>query len=215
MRIFKISSLFFVLITCLASAPQAFARPDCGHHRDGREESPMANIETHAEALGLSDEQLGEMQSIVDAVADRRGERHREARVASEELHAMMASDEHDEALVLEMVERMGNLKTEGRVDHVRIRLALGRILTAEQREQMRGLGGHSGSGHGRGHGEGCSGSGEQGSCRAGGCVHSGCDDSGCGHGRHRSGADSKAEGGQECAHGKAARERAEREVGH
>lgn len=184
----------FVLVILVASMslvawiPQAFAGKDhARHHKEG----PVARFERHAEEIGLTDSQLEEIRSLAAAGAGRRDELHSESRAASDELHALMVSDAPDEAAILAFVESIGNLKTEGRVERTRLELAFKKILTPNQREQMREFGGrhhyrHRGK-HAGPHAEKRDGSCAHGSSEGGSCEEGSCKHESCSHGKHAS----------------------------
>lgn len=218
------------LVSILAAASlvawgtQALACPGCGNS-GGR--NPMKGMERNADELGLTDDQLDAMQQLVDAEAPARDELRNATRAARDQLHALLDADEIDEGEVVAQVESIGALKTQKRVDQMRLRLALREIMSPEQRAQWRTIrsehrrmkGMHHGK-HARGpcaDGE-CPQCDEQGCQQCGkhghGCTHphEGCDGS-CPHagraaGQQSAGASESGDAG-ECPYAKAARERA------
>lgn len=181
--------------------PHASAGSQCARHD---ERGPVERFERHAEAIGLEEAQLEEMRSLAGVGASHREALHGEIRDASHALHALMVSDTPDEAAVLERVEEIGRLETQKRVDHTRLSLALRKILTPDQREQMR----TQRSPHHRRHGQPHAGESDgahphgsecEGSCEGGSCKHGSCR-----HGKHGSADESAYESGGECPHARA-----------
>jgi Spy/CpxP family protein refolding chaperone len=119
-----------LLWTGLASAE----RGGFGHHGGG----PSAHmIEEHAEALGLSDEQLAAIRSV----ADKSRSQSEALRAKLDDAHATMRDllqvDQPDEAAVMAQAERIGALETERRKLRLRSTLDIRSQLTQEQRAQL------------------------------------------------------------------------------
>lgn len=97
-------------------------------------------IERHADELGLDAVTLDRVRALSEEGRARAGELHDELRTTREQLHALMESEDPDEAATTRLAERAGALRTELDVGRLRADLAVRELLTDEQRRALLGL---------------------------------------------------------------------------
>ena len=176
--------------TALAQGP---GRGGCGSHGPmfgpgaGDELPPMM-----VERLDLSEDQQAAIAEIRAKARAEGVELRKEMLRLRNELQGEMLKDEPSEKTLVDLTERMGELRTRMQIQRVKTRLAVRRQLTPEQRDRMlmMGAGRHGAFGPG-GRGPGMCGPGRSGRNFGGGRgfgpgFRSGCDGSGPGAGAGR-----------------------------
>lgn len=122
------------------AASAAIAGPDGPHggHHGGRWGGPGAQFEKHLEALDLTAEQKTKVDQIL-ATARERNEKDRVAlKEGYRKLHEMLEAETPDEKAILDQVETLGELKTEGQKAMMRTMLSVRAELTPAQREKLK-----------------------------------------------------------------------------
>jgi Spy/CpxP family protein refolding chaperone len=112
-----------------------FARPpfESGDsHRD-----PGAFMEANAEALGLDEETLGAIRSIVAKSKERGDQLHSNLRELHKEMKTLLSEDAPDESAVMQQVDSIGEAEIEMQRHRLGTMLEIRALLTPEQREQM------------------------------------------------------------------------------
>ena len=121
----------------LSAADRARDRP--GGMRPPPPPPPLALVvERHADELGLDAATLDRVRALDREARARADARHEELREARESLHALMESEDPDEAAAVELVERLGEMRTQDEVARVRTDLAVRALLTSEQFARLR-----------------------------------------------------------------------------
>lgn len=111
--------------------------PHGGHH-GGRWGGPGAHFEKHLESLDLTAEQKTKVDQIL-ATARERNEKDRVAlKDGYRKLHEMLDAETPDEKAILDQVETLGELKTEGQKAMMRTMLSVRAELTPAQREKLK-----------------------------------------------------------------------------
>jgi Spy/CpxP family protein refolding chaperone len=135
MRRFELVGFFGVLAAALTLSGVGFARQPFGptdSHRD-----PGAFIEENAEALGLDDETLGAIRSIVGESKDKGDQLHAKARELHKGMKLLLDQDNPDEAAVMQQVDAIGAAEAEMQRHRLGTMLEIRALLTPEQREEM------------------------------------------------------------------------------
>jgi Spy/CpxP family protein refolding chaperone len=138
MHRFKRVGFFGALVTALMFSGASFARSPFksgdSHH------DPGAFIEENAEALGLDDETLGAIRSIVEESKGTGDQLHSELRELHKGMKALLARDTPDESAVMKQVDAIGAAETAMHKHRLDTMLKIRALLTPEQREEMTGL---------------------------------------------------------------------------
>ena len=135
MHRFKRIGFFGALAAALTLAGVGFARPpfESGDsHRD-----PSAFIEENAEALGLDDETLGAIRSIVEASKDRGDQLHSKLRELHKGMKALLSQSTPDESAVMQQIDTIGAAEVEMQRHRLGTMLKIRALLTPKQREEM------------------------------------------------------------------------------
>ena len=155
----RIATLFAVSVV-LAGAAMAAAQPGAG-----RGPCDGAGWTRLAETLDLTEEQKQAIDAIREEGRARQLETRKQIVQLESQLHTVMIADTPDEAAALKLVKQISDLRADQQAGRIKMRLAIRKQLTPEQRTQVILSEGRLGRGH-RGHGEGpdCAGPGED--CR-------------------------------------------------
>ena len=138
MHRFKRVGFFGALAAALTLSGVGFAQPPFeskGPHRD-----PGVFIEEHAETLGLDDETLSAIRSIVAESKDRGDQLHAKVRELHKEMKALLSKGTPDESAVMQQVDSIGAAEIEMQRHRLGTMLKIRALLTPEQREQMTGF---------------------------------------------------------------------------
>lgn len=127
-----------------------------GKHCDNQGERHGSRIDRMIERLGLNDEQTKQARSIrdnyrpkMDALSDKMRDNRRQLQ---NEMHA----DTINQNKVKKLAQVIGDLKTDKIILRAKMRTEIHKVLTKEQREEMKSWKGRRGDGHGhRRHGHG------------------------------------------------------------
>ena len=121
-------------------------------------------IERLAERLDLTDEQKTAIEGIHEETQAANQALAKETRLLKHELEGELLKDEPSEKTVLELNEKLGELRTQRKANGLKAKLAVRDELTPEQRDKMLAVGdrfgrkGGQGRGRGQGAGRGCGG---------------------------------------------------------
>jgi len=158
-----------VLILVVGATTSLAGRPGCGARQGGMGDGPGgpgcdgpgSRMEMMTRHLDLSEEQQTAIQEIRDANRQKVTDLRKDLMKLQNERRGEMLEDSPSEKTVVDLTDRIGNLKTEMQTLRVKCRLAVRKELTAEQRDRMllmgkghgaRGCDGPQGKGrHGRG----------------------------------------------------------------
>jgi Spy/CpxP family protein refolding chaperone len=135
MHRFKRVGFFGALAAALTLSGVSFARSPFGpedSHRD-----PGAFIEENAEALGLDDETLSAIRSIVEESKDRGDQLHAKLRELHKGMKALLSQGTPDESAVMQQVDNIGAAEVEMQRHRLGTMLKIRALLTPEQREEM------------------------------------------------------------------------------
>jgi Spy/CpxP family protein refolding chaperone len=135
MHRFKSVLLFSVFAAVLTVSGASFARSPFGHRDSDRD--PGAFIEENAEALGLDQEALSAIRSIVAKSKDQGDALHAKLRELHEGMRALLDQGTPDESAVMQQVDRIGAAEVEMQKHRLGTLLAIRALLTPEQREEM------------------------------------------------------------------------------
>lgn len=124
------------------------------HHGGPRGPDPGRFVDEHADELGLDDDARESIQAIVDASRLRSEQMRGEIRSEHEKMHELLSQSSPDEAAVMSQNDRIGALKSRQRKNRLEAMLAIRKLLTPEQREQLIGI--REGRRRDRGEGRGC-----------------------------------------------------------
>lgn len=129
-----------------------------------------SRIERLAERLDLTDEQKTAIEGIHEETRTANAALAKETRLVKHELEGELLKDEPSEKTVLELNEKLGELRIQRKANGLKAKLAVREELTPEQRDKMLAMGDRFGKkgGQGRGRGQG-SGRGCGDDCRRGG----------------------------------------------
>lgn len=132
----------------------------------GRGFGPEERLEVLAEKLELTPDQVTAIEEIRDAGREKGLSLRTDMMRLRNELEGEMLKDTPSEKTVVDLVEKIGSVRTEMETNRVTGRLEMRQLLTPEQRDKMlvlrEGWGNRRGRGEGRGPGRGgpCDGSG-------------------------------------------------------
>lgn len=121
-------------------------------------------LEVLAQRLELTEEQVAAIEGIREAGQEKNMKLKKELMQLENELKGEMLKDDPSEKTALDLVKKIGALKTEMESNRLENRLEMRKQLTPEQRDKMlvmreRFKGGREGRGHhGKGRGAGCRG---------------------------------------------------------
>jgi Spy/CpxP family protein refolding chaperone len=139
----RIAALLALAIV-LAGAAIAAAEPGSG--RGPRAEAGWSHL---TERLGLTEEQKQAIGAIREGGRARQLETRKQVVQLESQLHTVMLADTPDEAAALELVKKIGDLRSEMQASRVKMRLAIRKQLTPEQRTQFILMEGRGGRGRG------------------------------------------------------------------
>jgi len=97
-------------------------------------------LERFAQELQLSEAQLAEVRNVQSETERQVVALRAKIQLAEIDLRNLMHDKEVDESAVLAKVSEIGNLKTEIRLQKVQAKLAINKLLTEEQRQQLQEL---------------------------------------------------------------------------
>jgi Spy/CpxP family protein refolding chaperone len=135
MHRFKWVGFFGALVTALTLSGVGFARPPFEH--TGSDRDPGAFIEENAESLGLNDETLSAIRSIVAESKDTGDQLHSELRELHKGMKALLSQGTPDESAVMKQVDAIGAAEVEMQRHRLGTMLEIRALLTPEQREEM------------------------------------------------------------------------------
>jgi Spy/CpxP family protein refolding chaperone len=133
-RHYRFAVLCAFVLALTHSSPSFARKPFDGpdSHRD-----PGAFIEKKAEALGLDEEKLAAIRSIVESSKETGDRLHSEVRGLHDEMKEMLSQDAPDEAAVMKQIDGIGAVEVEMHKHRVRTMLKIRELLTPQQREAM------------------------------------------------------------------------------
>jgi Spy/CpxP family protein refolding chaperone len=135
MHRFKLAGLFGALVAALTLSGVSFARSPFGsadsHH------DPGAFIEEYAEAMGLDDETLSAIRSIVEESRGKGDQLHSKLRELHKGMKALLSQGTPDESAVMQQIDTIGAAETEMQKHRLGTMLKIRSLLTPEQREEM------------------------------------------------------------------------------
>jgi Spy/CpxP family protein refolding chaperone len=135
MHRFKRVGFFGVLVAALTLSGVGFARPPFEHA--GSDRDPGAFIEENAESLGLNDETLSAIRSIVAESKDTGDQLHSKLRELHKGMKALLSQGTPDESAVMKQVDAIGAAEVEMQRHRLGTMLEIRALLTPEQREEM------------------------------------------------------------------------------
>ena len=135
MHRFKRVGFFGVLVAALTLSGVGFARPPFEHA--GSDRDPGAFIEENAESLGLNDETISAIRSIVAESKDTGDQLHVELRELHKGMKALLSQGSPDESAVMTQVDAIGAAEVEMQRHRLGTMLKIRALLTPEQREEM------------------------------------------------------------------------------
>jgi Spy/CpxP family protein refolding chaperone len=169
-RHFTTTIILMAAVALLLVSWAAAQGPDSprGHAgKRGAEPAFAGRWERLCERLELSADQKQAMEKIREEARGERLELRKDLLRLQNELHGLMLADEPSEKEVADLIERIGDIKTKRQQSRMSQRLAIRRLLTDEQRDQLmlgrdegrrggrqfdRGERRHGGEGWGRSH---------------------------------------------------------------
>ncbi|MBW2286890.1 MAG: Spy/CpxP family protein refolding chaperone [Deltaproteobacteria bacterium] len=127
-------------------------RPGGSRHGARRGPDPGRFIDRHGEELGVDAETRESIQAIADASRMRSQRIRGEIEVEEATMRELLSQPSPDEAAVMSQGDRLGALKSQHRKNRLEAMLAIRKLLTPEQREQLIGMreGRRQGRGEGR-----------------------------------------------------------------
>ncbi len=137
------TTMLLATVVLLAGAAFAVAQPGSGRGARGG-----AGWTRLAERLDLTEEQKQAIGAIREEGRARQLETRKRIVQLESQLHAMMLADTPDEAAALKLVTEIGDLRAEQQAGRVKMRLAIRKQLTPEQRTQFILMEGRLGRGH-------------------------------------------------------------------
>jgi Spy/CpxP family protein refolding chaperone len=144
MRVYTAASILVVCVLLTGLAAPGLSR--AGSSRSPREPGLLSDrfIAEHAQRLGLDEQTLAAIRTIVDASHERgralQGELHR----AHNHMRALLSQETPDEAAVMQQAEAIGALELAERQNRLQAMLRIRALLTPEQRQELIRLGGES-----------------------------------------------------------------------
>lgn len=179
-KVWKTGAFLVLATMILVFAASALAQGHGGRFGQGRgqgrgfgcgEFGPEHRMEMLQEKLELTDEQAAAIEAIHSAGREKGVAIHKEMMRLRNELEGEMLKDEPSEKTALNLVDKIGDLKTEIQSNRLKNRLEVRRQLTPQQLDKMLMLHGSFDKGHGR-----------RGGRHGGGRCGQECDGSGPGH---------------------------------
>ncbi len=179
-KVWKTGAFLVLATMILVFAASALAQGHGSRSGQGRghgrgfgsgEFGPEHRMEMLQEKLELTDEQAAAIEAIRTAGRENGVALHKEMMRLRNELEGEMLKDEPSEKTALNLVDKIGDLKTEIQSIRLKNRLEVRRQLTPQQLDKMLMLHGSSDRGHGRRAGR-----------HGGGRCDRECDGSGPGH---------------------------------
>jgi Spy/CpxP family protein refolding chaperone len=111
--------------------------PGGPHHGGPRGPDPGRFIDEHGDELGLDGDARESIQAIVDASRSRSEQMRGEIRSERETMRELLSQSSPDEAAVMSQNDRVEALKSRQRKNRLEAMLAIRKLLTPEQREQL------------------------------------------------------------------------------
>ena len=102
-------------------------------------EAPSAALQ-HRDTLGLTPDQIAQLESLQEGIAEAREDRMAHMRDVHVEIAEAATGEEFSEGAARDAFRRMGDLHTEMGMEMLRARHESRQVLTAEQREILAGL---------------------------------------------------------------------------
>lgn len=118
------------------------AAPSFGRPREGRSfhDDPQTFIEENVEVLGLEEEQLTAIRSIVEASRATGDELRDELRRLHREMKELLSQDEPDASTVMQKADAIGEVETKMQKHRLGTLLEIRALLSPEQREALSGI---------------------------------------------------------------------------
>ena len=123
--------------SALAQGPGAGNGQRCGRGSGDGEFGPGHRLELMAEKLELTEDQQAAIKGIHDLGQEKNRELRKELMRLHNELQGEMMKDEPSEKAALDLVGKIGDLRTEIQANRLSSRLEVREQLTPEQRDKM------------------------------------------------------------------------------
>ena len=123
----------FLAMVLVAQPAVAFGPGRHGH-------APEARLQHDLDRLGLSSDQLQQVQAILDAAKVQREQTHAQLRAAFDAMHTLLEQDTPDEAAVMAQADKIATLKTAAEKNMLHTLLAVRAQLTPEQRQKLKDM---------------------------------------------------------------------------
>ena len=156
-KTWKTGAFLILAVAALVFAAGALAQGPGGRSGHGRGHGPgwgefgsEQRMEMLREKLELTDEQVAAIEAIREAGREKNIAIRKEMMRLRNELEGEMLKDEPSEKTVLNLVDKIGALKTEKQANRMKNKLEVRRQLTPEQRDKMLMLRGSFDRGRGR-----------------------------------------------------------------
>jgi len=120
--------------------PGSSRGPGGWNHREHRGSDPAHFLDRHGDELGLDSETREAIQAIVDDSRSQSETMRGEIRSEYEAMRALLSQSLPDEAAVMAQHERIDALKSRQRKHRLEAMLAIRKLLTPDQREQLVGM---------------------------------------------------------------------------
>jgi Spy/CpxP family protein refolding chaperone len=114
--------------------------PGGPHRGDRRGPDPGHFVDRHGDELGLDAETRASIQAVVDTTRAQADASRTEIRGEHETMRALLSQSSPDEAAVMSQNDRIETLKSQQRKNRLEAMLAIRKMLTPEQREQLVGM---------------------------------------------------------------------------
>lgn len=135
----KTALLLTLSVLALTFAAAALAQGPQGRSGQGRgrQGEPGLRLEMMTEKLELTTDQVAAIEKIQETGREKGTELRKDMMRLRNELEGEMLKDEPSEKTALQLVEKIGGLRTEMQAGRMQVRLEVRRLLTPEQRDRM------------------------------------------------------------------------------
>lgn len=153
------TTMILAALAVVIAATAATARPGKGA---GCHDGPAGRGERLEAMLDLSESQAAAVRTLREERREAGADRRKAIMKLEHQIRGQMLEDDPDQGELTKLLRRVGELKTEQKVDRMRMRLKIREILTEEQRDRLllkrgkHGKHGKRGGGHRCGGAERC-----------------------------------------------------------
>ena len=137
-------TVLITMVSMLLISSALFAMPGKGHHGGSMNCGPGGDMEQCMTMMqgkmGLSDDQVAKIKDLKSDIKMDCGKNRKEVAILENKLEGIMLQENPDVNKAEKLIREIGILKTDNKVNKMKIKMAVRSILTEDQRLKMGGM---------------------------------------------------------------------------